>query len=54
MPLAVMKEKEEKAEYLKSLFATTYFRDILERNRIAKGGALEDLCTFLSSSSASS
>ncbi len=50
MPLAVLKGKEEKAEYLKSLFATTYFRDILERNRIAKGSALEDLCTFLSSS----
>lgn len=50
MPLAVLKENEEKAEYLKNLFATTYFRDIFERNKIVKGGVLEDLCTFLSSS----
>lgn len=47
MPLAVLKEGEEKERYLKNLFETTYFRDIIERNRINKIEALDELCTLL-------
>ena len=36
MPLAVLKSDEERKEYLKSLFATTYFADIVERNQLKK------------------
>lgn len=37
MPLAVLKSDEERKEYLKSLFTTTYFADIVERNQLKKG-----------------
>jgi len=50
MPLAVTKEEAEKKEYLKSLFETTYFRDIIERNSIKKGSSLDELCNIISSS----
>lgn len=48
MPLAVLKNEDEKKEYLKGLFQTTYFRDILERNRLKKSEALEELCNIVS------
>jgi predicted AAA+ superfamily ATPase len=32
----VLKEGNEKKEYLKNLFQTTYFRDILEHNKLKK------------------
>ena len=48
MPLAVLKEKEEKKEYLKALFETTYFRDIIEHNHLKKSEALDELCNVIS------
>lgn len=48
MPLAVLKEENEKKEYLKGLFDTTYLRDIVERNKLRKGESLEELCNILS------
>lgn len=48
MPLAVLKPKEDKQSYLKNLFETTYFKDILEHNRLSKTEALDELCNILS------
>lgn len=48
MPLAVLKEENEKKEYLKGLFDTTYLRDIVERNKLRKGESLDALCNILS------
>ena len=50
MPLSVLKTKEAKKEYLKSLFETTYFKDIIEHNSLKKISSLDELCTILSSS----
>ncbi len=54
LPLAFAKESdEEKKEYLTSLFSETYFKDILERYRIAYPEVLElitsDLCSSVGS-----
>ena len=51
MPLAVLKDDEEKKEYLKGLFETTYFRDIVERNHLRRGEKLDELCNIISASS---
>ena len=51
MPLAVLKDDEEKKEYLKGLFETTYFRDIVERNHLRRGEQLDELCNIISASS---
>ena len=48
MPLAVLKGEEEKQSYLKGLFETTYFRDILEHNDLRRSEALDELCDILS------
>lgn len=48
MPLAVLKDGEDKKEYLKGLFETTYFKDIIERNKLEKTEALDSLCNILS------
>ena len=48
MPLAVLKDESEKAEYLKRLFDTTYFKDIIERNKLRKSNYLDELCNILS------
>ncbi len=48
MPLAVLKKDEDKKEYLKGLFETTYFRDILEHNKLKRGEELEELCNIIS------
>jgi len=50
MPLAVLKPDFEKKEYLKSLFETTYFRDIIERNKLRKSESLDELCNIISQS----
>ena len=50
MPLAVLKNEIEKKEYLKSLFETTYFMDIIERNGLRKGETLDELCNIISAS----
>lgn len=48
MPLAVLKEPEDKQEYLKNLFQTTYFKDILEHNHLRRSEALDELCNVIS------
>ena len=47
MPLAVLKEGIEKENYLKGLFETTYLKDIVERKKIRKVEALDEICTLL-------
>lgn len=53
MPLAVLKDEAEKKTYLKGLFETTYFKDILERNQLKKGSSLDELCNIISESTGS-
>lgn len=48
MPLAVLKEGIEKENYLKSLFETTYIKDIIDRKKFRKVEALDEICTMLS------
>lgn len=48
MPLAVLKNIDEKKEYLKSLFETTYFKDIVEHNKLSKSESLDSLCNIIS------
>ena len=48
MPLAVLKTEEERKEYLKHLFETTYFRDIIERHKLRKSSSLDELCNIIS------
>ena len=48
MTLAILKEGNDKKEYLKSLFETTYFKDIIDRYHFKKNEALDELCTLLS------
>jgi hypothetical protein len=48
MPLAVLNEDSiEKEKYLKNLFETTYINDIIERKKIRKVEALDEVCTLL-------
>ncbi len=47
MPLAVLKEGIDKENYLKGLFETTYLKDIVERNKIRKEEALDEIATLL-------
>lgn len=47
MPLAVLKSQDEKENYLKELFNTTYFKDIIERKNFRKTESLDELCTIL-------
>ena len=48
MPLAVLKEEEERKQYLINLFKTTYFKDILEHNKLIKSESLDELCNIIS------
>jgi len=48
MPLAVLKDEDDKEEYLKGLFETTYFKDILEHNKLYKSESLDELCNIIS------
>ena len=50
MPLAVLKSEADRKEYLKGLFETTYFRDIIERNKLRKSSSLDELCNIISTS----
>ena len=50
MPLAVLKNEDERKNYLRGLFETTYFRDIIEKNKLKKGESLDALCNILSES----
>jgi len=47
MPLAVLKDIEDKKDYLKKLFQTTYFADIIEHNNLNKSEALDELCNII-------
>ena len=40
--------KIQKKQYLKGLFETTYFKDIIEHNKLKKTENLDELCTILS------
>ena len=48
MPLAILKKENDKKEYLKNLFETTYFKDIIDRYHFKKTESLDELCTLLS------
>ena len=48
MPQAVLKNERDKKDYLKELFETTYFRDIIERNQLRKSSSLDELCNIIS------
>ena len=48
MPLCILKDGEEKKDYLKSLYETTYFKDILEHNHLVKKKTLDELANILS------
>lgn len=48
MPLAVLKDREDRQSYLKDLFTATYFRDIIERNNLKKSESLDELCNLVS------
>ena len=47
--VVLMQDTAQKAEYLGSLFAHTYMRDIKERHGINKDGDLEELVTLMAS-----
>lgn len=47
MPLAVIKPEEEKENYLKELFKTTYIKDIIDKRKIRKVEVLDEICTLL-------
>jgi predicted AAA+ superfamily ATPase len=50
MPVILsMKTDEQKARYLENLFAETYLRDIVSRNKLTKTQELEDLVDILAS-----
>ncbi|WP_165056390.1 MULTISPECIES: ATP-binding protein [unclassified Adlercreutzia] len=50
MPLTLsMRDAEQKMKYLGNLFAETYFKDIIERNRIERTQELEDVVNVLAS-----
>lgn len=49
MPLCILKEENEKKEYLISLFTTTYIKDIIEHNKLKKSESLDELCNIISS-----
>lgn len=48
MPLAILTKGEKKKGYLKSLFETTYFKDIIDRNNLKRSESLDELCNVLS------
>ena len=50
MPLAVVRNEDAKKEYLKNLFETTYFRDIIEHNNLRRSSSLDELCNLISAS----
>ena len=47
--MAVLKSENEKKDYLKNLFEMTYFKDIIERNKLKKSSSLDELCNLVSS-----
>ena len=49
-PVVLLHTSEEKIAFLKNLFAETYIKDVVGRNRLQNQDLLEDLLNFLSSS----
>ena len=49
MPLAVLSGLEDKKNYLKNLYHTTYFKDIIDRNKLQKNESLDELTRIISS-----
>ncbi len=47
MPLAVLKYGIDKGIYLKGLFEKTYLKEIIERNKIRKEEALDEISILL-------
>lgn len=48
MPLAVLKDVDDKKTYLNQLFNTTYFADIVEHNNLRKSESLDELSNIIS------
>lgn len=48
MPLAVLKDIDDKKIYLNQLFNTTYFADIIEHNNLKKSESLDELSNIIS------
>ena len=48
MPLAVLKDGDDKKTYLSQLFNMTYFADIIEHNKLKKSESLDELCNIIS------
>lgn len=48
MPMAVLQNEDKKRTYLRSLFDTTYLKDILDHNNLKKTESLNELCNILS------
>ncbi len=48
MPLAVLKDYDDKKSYLTNLFQATYFKDILDHNSLKKSEVLDELCNIIS------
>jgi predicted AAA+ superfamily ATPase len=48
MHLAILKDEDDKEEYLKGLFETTYFKDILEHIKLYKRESVDELCNIIS------
>ena len=51
--MAVLANSQERRDYLKGLFETTYFRDIVERNSLRRFGSLDELCNIVSETTGS-
>ncbi|MCT4469763.1 ATP-binding protein [Mycoplasma sp. HS2188] len=52
MPMSVqLKSHEQKSEYLKNVFTSTYIKDVIERNKVLKDASImDDLLDIISSS----
>lgn len=48
MPQAVLRTEEERKKYLRGLFETTYFKDIIDHNHLRRSESLDELCNIIS------
>ena len=53
MPQSVLRTEEERKKYLRGLFETTYFKDIIEHNHLRRSESLDELCNILSDATGS-
>ena len=47
MPLAVLKSRQDREDYLKGLFQTTYFKDVLDHHQFRRSDVLEETCNVV-------